>query len=392
MANLHDYIENPQFVKWALVSDSETDAYFKSYMDSHPEEKAALLRAREELRALNVRQPAISQQRKSEIYNSILAAKAQHSIKRRTISLRAALTYVAVAILFFALGFALTNVLQENRSFSVPESLLVKSAALNTMVYFADGSKKEISNSQVLIDFSQNGRLILGSDTINISNSNRARAMNMVVVPFGKRATVLLYDHSQVELNAGSRILIPEQFSGENRSASLIGEAFFEITKDPTHPFLLSTTKTEIKVLGTSFSVDAYPDKAEQKTFLKEGKVMIRDINHSMLSGWETLKPNEQAKIDAETGQITISKGDLQTYDLWKRGIISINNEPVDAVVAHVEQFYNISIKVTNEQIRSRLLTGKMHLNTEMSKVFEYLENLTDGTIEQVNAGEYILR
>ena len=134
------------------------------------------------------------------------------------------------------------------------------------------------------------------------------------------------------------------------------------------------------------------PDRKEETTFLKEGTVWLRKINHSILSGWAKLKPNDQAKTIEETGTIVISKGNEQSYDLWKRGIITINNESIDDVIPNVEQFFNISITVSNEQIRTRLLTGKMHLNTDMNEVFEYLENLTDGTIEKVNAGEYVLQ
>jgi len=392
MAKLHDYIEDPRFVKWALDPDEETEAYFKDYIERHPDERAGLLRARAELRVLQVRQPAISKSRKSEIFDTVITCGLRVTARERKISVRVVMSYAAVAILFFALGFAITNVLQESRSFSVPESLLVKSAALNTMIYLSDGSKKEISDSKMLIDFSNVGKLVLGADTFDLLSKGLAEAANIVVVPYGKRAEVCLYDKSTVQLNAGSRIIIPEHFSSEDRSASLFGEAFFDIRKDPAHPFIVSTTKTEIKVLGTSFSVDAYPDMKEQTIFLKEGKVSIRDINHSLLAGWEKLSPNEQAKLDVETGKIVISKGNEQSYDLWKRGIISINNESVDAVVAEVERFFNISINVTNEQIRTRLLNGKMHLNTNMNEVFEYLENLTDGTIEKVSAGEYVLR
>lgn len=392
MANLQDYIEDPRFIKWALDPDAETEGYFKNYMEKYPDERAGLLRARAELKALKVRQPLVSQKRKSEIYNTVVAAETKGQVRKRTIPIRMVISYAAVAILFFALGFAVTSLLQKNRAFPVPGSLLVKSAALNTMVYLADGSKKEISDPEMLIDFSNFGQLVLGTDTMDIRKTGLADATNMVVVPYGKRAHIRLYDQSMVELNAGSRILVPEVFSKENRSACLLGEAFFDITKDPNHPFLVNTAKTEIKVLGTSFSVDAYPDQDEETTFLREGKVWLRNINHSVLTGWEKLKPSEQAKMSAETGNIVISRGNEKEYDLWKRGIISINNESVNDVITQVERFFNITISIPDKQIRNRLLTGKMNLNTQLSEVFEYLENLTDGKIEKVNAGEYVLQ
>lgn len=392
MANLKDYIEDRKFVNWALEPDAETEAYFLNYLNEHPDEKAGLLKARGELKLLAVDQKTISADRKSTIYKQITSYNTFKQASRTILVFRRTLPYAAVAILFFALGILAMNQLKENYPVTIPESLLVKSAALNTMVYLADGSKKEVGNAKTLIDFSQKGVLLVGTDTIQLTETERENSSNMVVVPFGKRALIRLHDESLIELKAGSRILIPEKFSDDHRSAYLSGEAYFDITKDPQHPFHVNTSSTEIKVLGTSFRVEAYPDLAEQTTFLKEGTVFLRSSGHSLLSGWKELKPDEQAVTHASSNKIIISKGDSVAYSLWKKGIVQLNNEPVEAVVKQVERYFNISIQLPDQQIRNRLLTGKMNLDTELNEVFKYLEKITDGKIEKVNAGEFVLK
>jgi len=392
MVTLNDYIEDRRFVKWALEPDAEIEAYFSAYLREHPEERAGLLKARETLRLLAVKQKDIPHQRKSEIYDQIVQKASNQMLHGKVSLVWRMIPYAAVALVFFALGILTVNVLESDQPYVVPESLLVKSAALNTMVYFADGTKKEISDSNMLIDFSNAGQLVLGSDTIKLQKTGAANASNMVVVPYGKHAQIQLSDRSMVELKAGSRILVPEQFNNDFRSAYLSGEGFFDIVKDPAHPFLVNTESTEIKVVGTSFRVEAYADMQMQTTFLKEGKVLLRNSNHSVLSGWTELKPNEQAVTGVSVREVFIKNGDAEAYSLWKKGIVKINNEPVQVVVRRIERYFNISIHLPNEQIRTRLLNGKMNLDTDLEEVFVYLERITDGKIEKVNAGEYVLQ
>ena len=391
MTTLNDYIEDKRFVRWALEPDAQTEAYFLAYMKEHSEERAALLKARKTLQLLSVKQNEIPLQCKSKIYSQVIKRGKQQQ-RDTTISLvRRMIWYAAVAFVFFTLGGLVMNLLENKHPGIIPEGLLVKGAALNTMVYLADGSKKELGDARTLIDFSKVGQLLVGPDSIQLIPTGKEEAVNMVVVPYGKRARLRLSDNSLIELNAGSRLLIPENFAADSRSAYLLGEAFFDITKDPAHPFFLNTTTTEIKVLGTSFHVEAYPDLNEQKTFLKEGNVLLRNSNHSVLDGWTKLIPGEQA-ISGLTGQkVIVAKGDTEAYSLWKRGIVKINNEPVGNVVAQVERYFNISIHIPDEKVRTRVLTGKMDLNTTLSEVFKYLENITDGKIEKISAGEFVL-
>ncbi len=391
MRKLEDYIEDPRFVSWALENDSSASTYFHEYMESNPAERASLLKAREQLMLLAVNQKPVSQQRKMNIYQTITAHEPLKQTGKTRQLLQRFMPYAAIALVFFALGSLVMNLSQQGPSYSVPEQLLVKGAAQNTTIYMADGSKKEVSDSNQLIDFSSTGRLVLGEDIFQLNPKVAADAVNMVVVPYGKRAFLRLPDHSQVQLSAGSRILIPQDYSSESRSAYLLGEAFFDISKDPQHPFLLHTLLTEIKVLGTSFRVQAYADLPEQKTFLREGKVLIRELDHSIIEGWTEMKPNQEAVTSGAGGKTQLKNGDPKAYDLWKDGILEIKEQPLSEVVSRVEHYFNITIHIPDAQIQNRVMSGKLNLDADLPKVFEYLENITDGKIINVSAGEYEL-
>ncbi|MGD9929225.1 MAG: FecR family protein [Mangrovibacterium sp.] len=393
MADLEKYIEDKRFLKWVFEPDTETENYYAAYLKAHPEEKVKLLNAKKELSLLAVKNVKPGTATKERIYHEITAARPTGRTGRLVrFNLAVWARYAAIAILFFAIGSLFMYEFGRNTgTMPVAESLLVKSASQNTMVYLADGSQREIGHAQTVIDFSHSGHLVVENDTIKIGKTFPQNSKNLVVVPHGKRAVVKLYDNSEVKLNAGSRIILPDVFSEETRNAYLVGEAFFDIRKDPAHPFLVETSSAVVKVLGTSFHLAAYPDREEVSTFLQEGVVRFRAADHGLFSGWVELKPNEQATFSRTSQKIAVTRGDETYYRLWKDGIVQLNNETVQHLLARVEQYFNITIRSTDQQVGSLRISGKLDLNKDMDEVFEYVELITDKKIVKENAGAFSL-
>ncbi len=73
----------------------------------------------------------------------------------------------------------------------------------------------------------------------------------------GQKITTILPDGTHVKLNADSKIIVPSRFSGDRREVTLIGEAFFDVARDESKPFLINTENMKVEVLGTSFNVSA---------------------------------------------------------------------------------------------------------------------------------------
>ncbi|WP_423128287.1 FecR family protein [Gaoshiqia sp. Z1-71] len=393
MPELEKYIEDKRFVKWVFEPDPETEKYYAAYFDAHPDEREELLRAKKELGLLAVRNKKPQAGKKEIIYQRMMDAGMRKKPSRSTgFSFAGFARYAAVALLFFSIGSLLMYEISRNRIvMPVDESLLVKSASLNAMVYLADGSQREIGNSEAIIDFSVPGQLVIQTDTIKIGTVRHENSKNLVVVPFGKRARVKLYDNSELKLNAGSRIILPREFGRETRNAYLIGEAFFDITKDPGHPFLVETSSAVIKVLGTNFHLSAYPDRQELTAFLQEGQIRFRASDHSLFAGWVDLKPTEQLSLNKTTKNVKVQQGNGLYYQLWKDGIVQFDNEPVSDLLNRVEQYFNITIRVPDEQVGSRRIKGKLDLNKELNEVFEYIELITDKKIMKENAGAFSL-
>lgn len=104
--------------------------------------------------------------------------------------------------------------------------------------------------------------------------------------------TVSLPDGTSVTLNHYSTLTYPERFKTDNREVELNGEAYFEVSKDKKHPFIVQTDAVDVRVLGTHFNVDAYRDSRDVRTTLLTGSVAVSNKSNSEHM---ILKPNEIA-------------------------------------------------------------------------------------------------
>ncbi len=92
----------------------------------------------------------------------------------------------------------------------------------------------------------------------------------------GRGNTLILSDGSKVTLNAATTFRYPTNFSAVNRTVYLDGEAYFEVTKDETKPFVVKLEKQDVTVLGTSFNVEAYGDESYSVLTLLSGRTGLK--------------------------------------------------------------------------------------------------------------------
>ena len=109
-------------------------------------------------------------------------------------------------------------------------------------------------------------------DNIHVTNANQELvytrqakqkvkkqvAFNTIIIPKGGEYRLTLMDGTKVCLNSNSKLKYPSEFGSGNRYVQLEGEAYFEVAKDPDHPFVVDVNNMQIKVLGTAFNVNAY--------------------------------------------------------------------------------------------------------------------------------------
>ncbi|MCK4676598.1 MAG: DUF4974 domain-containing protein [Bacteroidales bacterium] len=172
--------------------------------------------------------------------------------------------------------------------------------------------------------------------------------------PLAARTRFELPDGSTGWLNSGSTLKFPVKFRGKKREVALSGEGFFNVAKDSEKPFIVKTCNMDIKALGTSFNVSAYPDDEICEITLETGKVIIERTRES----GETVKlaelqPDQQIVISKRTYKSNVSEVVTEKYTSWKEGKLVLRNDPMDVVVKRIGRWYNAEINLKNDELES---------------------------------------
>jgi transmembrane sensor len=162
-----------------------------------------------------------------------------------------------------------------------------------------------------------------------------------VIAPMGSRTVVQLSDGSVVHLNYGSRIKYPQYFSGNTRNVVLTGEGFFKVAHNPEKPFIVKAGNLNIKAVGTTFNVLAYPDDNVIETTLVNGKVILEQINKyekSITIG--TMNPGQHVEFNAQSGAISSTNGKVEKYIAWTDGKLIFDDTPILQVTERLSRMF----------------------------------------------------
>ncbi|MBE9462935.1 FecR family protein [Dyadobacter subterraneus] len=176
-----------------------------------------------------------------------------------------------------------------------------------------------------------------------------------------KEMTILLNDGSVATLKKGSSLKYPAKFSGDTREVFLTGEAFFDVTKNPTQPFLVYANETVTKVLGTSFRVKAPEGENTVMVFVKTGKVSVYPKKEYETLSNQTdhevsgviLQPNQQVAFYKKENRL--EKGIVENPDLLSESALNqeliFDDQPVSDVLRTLEKMYGIAIMFDEESL-----------------------------------------
>lgn len=174
----------------------------------------------------------------------------------------------------------------------------------------------------------------------------------------GQRANLTLGDGTNVMLNAGSTVKFPDQFEGDIREVFLEGEAYFEVVSNPERPFVIHSRDSEIKVLGTSFSVRSYADEEQVRVVVEEGEVSLgsedTDLKESTI-----LSANEMGRLNLEDNEIETSLvDDMELYLSWRDGYLKFREASMQKVAQELERRYAVDVVFEDESIKQKSLTA----------------------------------
>ncbi len=188
-----------------------------------------------------------------------------------------------------------------------------------------------------------------------------------LTVPRGGKYKLKLADGTQVWLNAASSLKYPSTFQDNERVVEVQGEAYFEVQKDPAHPFIVKTEKQTIKVLGTAFNVNTYSNDKTTTTLL-HGSIALTNVKGVD----KILLPGDQAVVKADL--FKISKVNTQDYIAWKDDLIMLNDQDIHDIFKQLERWYDVEF-VNIESIQAnKNLSGEIPRNTNLSAILQALE------------------
>ncbi|MCE7070850.1 FecR domain-containing protein [Dyadobacter sp. CY327] len=204
------------------------------------------------------------------------------------------------------------------------------------------------------------------SGTLTYSGGNRETTLNELHIPAKENYEIVLADGTKVSLNSETKLRFPFHFGGSSREVYVEGEAFFEVKKDPSHPFIVHTSLADMVVTGTSFNVNTY-DRKLVKTALVEGKVQIRAGEQRPID----LLPGFEAT--ANTGKkLIIDRFDADEVLSWRAGLYYFHNQPLEQLSSFIARWYGIEVVFDREQLRVYPVSGLL----EKGRLDEFLTDL----------------
>lgn len=393
MEKFEKYIEDPHFIDWVFSPNQETEKWFENHIQLHPADQAEMIKLRKELRLLSFPPEMMGEERKDELFRKTLTAMLRSRNTSPIVKLPVQwMKYAAVAVVLLAVA-SLVYVQQRATSFDlkITEDIFLKNANQNPTLFLPDGTRHAISGDEAQFDFSDPDAIGVNGKIIGKKHGESTKNPEVLVVPFGKKARIILSDGSRIWVNAGSRLIFPGNFEAKKREVYLIGEAYFEVNHQPKKPFLVRTSTVTVKVLGTSFNVSSYPDDDFVSAVLKEGKIQMERNETGWFGSPVELIPNQMAVYRKDGEQIEVRQTNHELYTIWKDGILQFENEEINALITKVERFYNISLELKNPSTGKERIKGKLDLNVGMNEVLEYISKVSHTELKKINAVEYIL-
>jgi ferric-dicitrate binding protein FerR (iron transport regulator) len=215
----------------------------------------------------------------------------------------------------------------------------------------------------------------------------------------GMRSSLRLADGSEVWLNAGSTLRYPEDFNKQKREVYLTGEAYFIIKHDASRPFIVHTADMNIRVLGTEFNVQAYPDEEYSETSLIKGavEVIVKQDGHNQPI---YLKPDQKVIVKNSSDQIPDVKSREQDHPIkplskvsmnvilkplktisghiipetaWRENMLVFEDETLQSLAQRLDRWYGVHITIKDPALAKQRFTGRAD-NVSLEKLLQILQ------------------
>ncbi|MVZ67062.1 DUF4974 domain-containing protein [Sphingobacterium sp. DK4209] len=246
-----------------------------------------------------------------------------------------------------------------------------------------DAAVMLIDGKEIVLDGEKSGVVLSDSAFTYLDGSDptKLHAQEIqLITPRAGQYQMVLSDGTKVWMNAASRLIVASDFNIKNRNVQLTGEAYFEVKKNKDLPFIIHSKRQDIKVLGTSFNVNAYEDEPFAKTTLVSGSLNVNN---------QILKPNQQAILNQKNKQIETFNVDANLASSWKDGVLNLSGLSFDECMRIIGRWYDLDIQYEGA-IPKIELAGKMSRGVKLSTFLDFL-NQNTGVKAEIQANRKLI-
>lgn len=306
----------------------------------------------------------------NRIAPKILLVADQPSVLRR---LQLPLGIAACILVIFSIGYLLLPGRQKEQGLAKNSEATISPGKQTASLILANGKKIFLSDepagklaqeADVTITKTSDGDLIYEIK----GAQGKSSGFNTLSTANGETYRVKLPDGSMVWLNAASSLKYPVSFrNSAERVVELSGEAYFEISKDLRHPFIVKSRGQQVEVLGTHFNINAYKEEPSILTTLLEGSVRLKSERGIA----KVLKPGQQAEL-TDNG-IKILRADTRSVTAWKDGYFRFRNESLQSVMRKISRWYNVEV-VFEKGLPEDTYSGAVTRHGNINQVLQIME------------------
>ena len=207
---------------------------------------------------------------------------------------------------------------------------------------------------------------------------------NTLSIPRGGEFCYELADGTRVWLNAESELRFPETFGGGERRVYVKGEVFFDVAHDEAHPFVVSTGRGDVRVLGTRFNLTDYAGTPLAAT-LVEGRIRF----HTPDGRDYDVRPSQQLTFDEAGGTVDVQTVDVSVYTAWVDHQFVFRNQSLEDILTTLSRWYDFHPVFADDSLRGIRLSGRLYRGDDIRVLLDSYERAAG--IRFVIRGENIL-
>ena len=210
--------------------------------------------------------------------------------------------------------------------------------------------------------------------------------------PNGEKSIITLTDGSKVFLNSGSSISFPRVFDKSAREITLKGEAFFEVTRNPQQPFIVTAGNLVTRVLGTSFNIQAF-DSNDISVSVATGRVQVTQhpyAGSSQNGSPQTVYLDPSQQVSYQNHQFTVNYVEIDKIVSWKNNTLRFDETPLSTVGAILTRWYDVEIGFDNNDIVNCRINGQFK-GQRLEEVLRSIRYMYNIEYEIINPNKIIL-